>query len=122
MFWLITETGTYQKTYVVQSSRPLEKPESLVDGSFCIDLPEGTKLVGKLTYTSKLLDEKEVLDFSVRKAIGLLSSIEDLEPIEKPKRTRKRPEQAEQLEKPVQNVAPKPKRPRNKVDWSSVTE
>jgi len=121
MFWLITETGTYQKTYVVQSSRPLEKPESLVDGSFCIELPEGTKLVSKLTYTSKLLDEKEVLDFSVRKAIGLLSSIEDLEPIvEKPKKSKKRAEQAEQLE--VQEVIPKPKRPRKRTDWSSITE
>ncbi len=120
MFYFVTETGTYQKSYVVQSSRPLEKPESLVDGSFCVELPEGTKLVGKLTYTSELLNEKEVLDFTVRKAIGLLSS-EDSEPIvEKPKKPKKRPQQAEQLE--VQTVAPKPKRPRKRTDWSSFTE
>lgn len=120
MFWLITETGTYQKTYVVQSRRPLEKPESLVDGSFCIDLPEGTKLVGKLTYTSKLLDEKEVLDFSVRKAIGLLGDESEPKTVEKKPKQRKRPEQAEQLE--VREVTPKPKRPRKRTDWSSITE
>lgn len=117
MFYFVTETGTYQKSYVVQSSRPLEKPESLVDGSFCVELPEGTKLVSKLTYTSEILNEKEVLDFTVRKAIGLLSS-EDSEPVvEKPRKPKKRPQQAE-----VQAVTPNPKRPRKRTDWSSFTE
>lgn len=77
--YLVRETGTYYKEYVVDG--PPEKIVSLVGSSSSKELPQGFVLCSKLEYKVTQIDESKKLDFAVRQAMLNLSS-EQLDPIE----------------------------------------
>lgn len=81
--YLVRETGTYYKEYVVDG--PPEKVISMVGSSSSIELAQGFVLCGKLDYKFTEIDESKELDFSVRQAILNLTS-EQIEPIKSEKK------------------------------------
>lgn len=82
--YLVRETGTYYKEYVVDG--PPEKIVSLVGSSASRELAQGLVLCSKLEYKVTQIDESKKLDFAIRQAMLNLSS-EQLEPI-KPTKTK----------------------------------
>ena len=91
--YLVRETGTYYKEYVVDG--PPEKIVSLVGSSSCIELPQGFVLSSKLEYKVTEIIEP-IKDFSIKQAVLNLSSGQ-LEPIStiKPKVIKKKREKKE---------------------------
>lgn len=85
--YLVRETGTYYKEYVVDGR--LEKVTSLVGSSSCQELPDGFVLSGKLEYKITEITEP-IKDFAIRQCVLNLSS-EQLEPIISEKKPKIKP-------------------------------
>lgn len=91
--YLVRETGTYYKEYVVDG--PPERVISLVGSSSSKELAQGFVLCGPLQYKVTEIDETKKIDFAVKQVMLNLNS-EQLEPIKviktkqdvKPKRKR----------------------------------